>query len=80
MRVDPLQILTKLAAVQNIPTRRVTPPFEGLEEFDYGLRRSLDPQFDWQEFGSCCWTAPLKIPCCWWRVPLSCTLPVPHPR
>ena len=46
MRVDPLQILTKLAAVQNIPTRRVTPPFEGLEEFDYGLRRSLDPQFD----------------------------------
>ena len=43
MRVDPLQILTKLAAVQNIPTRRVTPPFEGLEEFDYGLRRSLDP-------------------------------------
>lgn len=47
MRVDPLQILTKLAAVQNIPTRRVTPPFEGLEEFDYGLRRSLDPQFDW---------------------------------
>ena len=22
-----------------------------LEEFDYGLRRSLDPQFDWQEFG-----------------------------
>lgn len=51
MRVDPLQILTKLAAIQNIPTRRVTPPFEGLEEFDYGLRRSLDPQFDWQEFG-----------------------------
>ena len=37
MRVDPLQILTKLAAVQNIPTRRVTPPFEGLEEFDLSL-------------------------------------------
>ena len=51
MRVDPLQVLTKLAAAQNIPTRRVTPPFDGLEEFDYGLRRSLDPQFDWQEFG-----------------------------
>lgn len=51
MRVDPLQVLTKLAAAQNIPTRRVTPPFEGLDEFDYGLRRSLDPQFDWQEFG-----------------------------
>ena len=51
MRVDPLQVLTKLAAAQNIPTRRVAPPFDGLEEFDYGLRRSLDPQFDWQEFG-----------------------------
>ena len=51
MQVDPLQILSKLAAMQNIPTRRVSPPFEGLEEFDYGLRRSLDPQFDWQEFG-----------------------------
>lgn len=51
MRVDPLQVLTKLAAAQSIPTRRVTPPFEGLDEFDYGLRRSLDPQFDWQEFG-----------------------------
>ena len=51
MQVDPLQILSKLAAMQNIPTRRVKPPFEGLEEFDYGLRRSLDPHFDWQEFG-----------------------------
>ena len=51
MQVDPLKILSKLAAMQNIPTRRVKPPFEGLEEFDYGLRRALDPQFDWQEFG-----------------------------
>lgn len=51
MRVDPLQVLSRLAAAQNIPTRRVKPPFEGLEEFDYGLRRALDPQFDWQEFG-----------------------------
>ena len=51
MRVDPLQLLSRLAAIQNIPTRRVKPPFDGLEEFDYGLRRSLDPQFDWQEFG-----------------------------
>ena len=39
MRVDPLQILTKLAAVQKIPTRRVTPPCEGLEEFGNGQRR-----------------------------------------
>ncbi|MFQ9857976.1 MAG: hypothetical protein ACLRYD_15870 [Ruminococcus callidus] len=51
MNVDPLQVLTKLAAVYNIPTCRVTPPFTGLENFDYGLRKALDPEFDWQEFG-----------------------------
>ena len=31
---------------------RVTPPFDGLDQFDYGLRKALDPYFDWQEFGS----------------------------
>ena len=51
MHVDPLQVLSKLAAVYNIPACRVTPPFEGLEHFDYGLRKALDPEFDWQEFG-----------------------------
>lgn len=51
MQVDPLQVLTRLAAAYNIPSRRVTPPFEGLEEFDYGLRKALDPEFDWQELG-----------------------------
>lgn len=51
MNVDPLQVLSKLAAVYNIPTCRVTPPFAGLENFDYGLRKALDPEFDWQEFG-----------------------------
>ena len=30
MRVDPLQVLTNLAAAQNIPPRRVAPPFAGL--------------------------------------------------
>lgn len=51
MKVDPLQVLVKLASIYNIPTCRVTPPFEGLENFDYGLRKALDPEFDWQEFG-----------------------------
>lgn len=51
MKVDPLQILAKLSALYNIPVNRVTPPFEGLENFDYGLRKALDPEFDWQEFG-----------------------------
>ena len=49
MNVDPLQVLTKLAAVYNIPTCRVTPPFTGLENFDYGLRKALDPDFETQE-------------------------------
>ena len=30
---------------------RVAAPFAGLEDFDYGLRRALDPQFDWEAFG-----------------------------
>lgn len=51
MNVDPLQVLSKLAAVYNIPACRVIPPFAGLENFDYGLRKALDPEFDWQEFG-----------------------------
>ena len=51
MQTDPLKILTRLTAAYNIPARKVSPPFEGLEDFDYGLRKALDPQFDWQEFG-----------------------------
>lgn len=51
MKVDPMQILAKLSALYNIPVNWVTPPFEGLENFDYGLRKALDPEFDWQEFG-----------------------------
>ena len=46
MNVDPLQVLSKLAAVYNIPACRVTPPFAGLENFDYGLRKALAPEFD----------------------------------
>lgn len=51
MLIDALQLLTRMASTYNIPTKRVKPPFEGLEDFDYGLRNALDPAFDWQEFG-----------------------------
>ncbi|MGN0706507.1 MAG: helix-turn-helix transcriptional regulator [Faecalibacterium sp.] len=51
MQVDPLHVITRLASIYNFPCCRVRPPFEGLETFDYGLRRALDPAFDWQEFG-----------------------------
>ena len=27
------------------------PPFAGLDDFDYGLRKALDSQFDWETFG-----------------------------
>ncbi|MCI7794013.1 AraC family transcriptional regulator [bacterium] len=52
MQLDALQVLKRIMAAHNINTMRVTPPFEGLENFDYGLRQALDPQFDWQGFGN----------------------------
>ena len=61
MNVDPLQVLSKLAAVYNIPACRVTPPFAGLENFDYGLRKALDPEFDWQVL-FCCLTGCERLP------------------
>ena len=35
----------------NIGLTRVTPPFAGIDNFDYGLRRALDAEFDWPGFG-----------------------------
>lgn len=51
MQVNVLQVIEKLAAVQNIQMLCVSPPYEGLDKFDYGLRKALDPQFDWPDFG-----------------------------
>lgn len=51
MLLDPLFILERFATAHNILSIRVKPPFQGLEKFDYGLRNSLDPYFDWEEFG-----------------------------
>ena len=51
MQVDPLLVLKKLASSYDIKCLRVAAPFTGLEDFDYGLRKALDPQFEWQEFG-----------------------------
>lgn len=52
MQADLLDVLTRLASASDIRCMRVTPPFDGLDQFDYGLRKALDPYFDWQEFGS----------------------------
>ncbi len=48
MQADLLDVLTRLASASNIRCMGVTPPFDGLDQFDYGLRKALDPYFDWQ--------------------------------
>lgn len=52
MKADLLQVIEKLMAAKNIQTLHVAPPWNGLDAFDYGLRKTLDPQFDWQDFGA----------------------------
>lgn len=51
MQLDFLNILRKLTAEQNLQVTLVRPPFDGLEHCDYGLRKALDPAFDWQALG-----------------------------
>lgn len=51
MQLDPLLVLKRLATGYDIKCLRVAAPFAGLEDFDYGLRKALDPQFDWEAFG-----------------------------
>ena len=51
MKIEFMQMLEKLTASYNINLTVMTPPFEGIENFDYGLRKALDPQFGWQDFG-----------------------------
>lgn len=51
MKVEISWVLEKLAGSMNIGLTRVTPPFAGIDNFDYGLRRALDAEFDWPGFG-----------------------------
>ena len=51
MKVEISRVLEKLAGSMNIGLTRVTPPFAGIDNFDYGLRRALDAEFDWPGFG-----------------------------
>lgn len=51
MQLDPLLVLKRLATGYDIKCLRVAAPFAGLEDFDYGLRKALDSQFDWEAFG-----------------------------
>ena len=52
MKVEISRVLEKLTGAQNVGLTRMTPPFEGIENFDYGLRRALDAEFDWPGFGN----------------------------
>lgn len=51
MQVDAMRMLRKLAALYDIQITLVREPFEELSSFDCGLRRALDPKFDWDKFG-----------------------------
>ncbi len=51
VQVDFIRALEKTLMPRNIQVTKITPPFEGIEHFDYGLRKALDPQFDWPAFG-----------------------------
>ena len=51
MKVEISHVLEKLAGSLNMGFTRIAPPFEGVDRFDYGLRRALDAEFDWPGFG-----------------------------
>lgn len=51
MQINCVTTIQKLMSAHNIQTTRVAAPFEGLDMFDYGLRKTLDPMFDWPGFG-----------------------------
>lgn len=52
MQADLLLVIEKLMAAKNVQTLCAAPPWQGLENFDCGLRKTLDPQFNWPDFGA----------------------------
>lgn len=53
MQLDPLLVLKRLATGYDIKCLRVAAPFTGLEDFDYGLRKALDPSLIGRHSASC---------------------------
>lgn len=51
MHLELLELIRRLMAGYNLQVTVARPPFVGIERFDYGLRRALDPEFDWEQFG-----------------------------
>lgn len=52
MQVNLLDAIKKTLSAYNIHVTTVLPPYEELPNFDYGLRTSLEPDFDWTFFGN----------------------------
>lgn len=50
MQVDLIEALKNYLMAFNISVRYFKAPYEGIEEFDYGLRKIIDPYFDWSSF------------------------------
>ena len=50
VKVEISRVLEKLAGSMNVGLTKMTPPFDGIDHFDYGLRRALDAEFDWPGF------------------------------
>lgn len=51
MKIDLVDAFRAVARACSFNFTVVTPPFTGLEQFDYGLRKSLDPKFDFALLG-----------------------------
>ncbi len=49
--LDFYRTLKNLLELMDIQVLHTKPPFIELENFDYGLRKSLDPFFNWQDLG-----------------------------
>ena len=50
MFVDLITVLKNFLSVFNVSVRRVAPPYEDLSDFDYGLRKAMNPNYDYQKF------------------------------
>ena len=55
MQLDLESIIRIMAKSYRFNFTVVQPPFSGLEEFDNGLRKTLDPNFDFAAFGKALW-------------------------
>lgn len=72
MMLELLATIQAIAKTHGLSFLDITPPFVGLDMFDYGLRRALEPDFDFTAMGNALLTTikpPLFLPvedyCCY---------------